>query len=259
LFQDRDLEFGPLLQQRDALGRNRITNQNIHKMDAQCKPAVFVEQIGVPLPAVPWLFAAGALIGGIRQNELVCGAGRRHGRLVAGRFDLVLFGALITATVCWVCCAASPWSRTRASAGRRMCSRATECEARGGEIHSRFEHAGAAAGGQFRHQRPSISFLRWLGSLLYVGSFLLVGVSFSHQLEQIMAAFASLGSGALGLVAGLVALYIGYKYFQRRRLLRELRMARITVDELHQKLEAGENPMILDLRSSRGTGTGPFR
>ena len=38
LLQDRDFEFGPLLQQRDAFGRNRITNQNIHKMDAQCRP-----------------------------------------------------------------------------------------------------------------------------------------------------------------------------------------------------------------------------
>src|SRR5437762_12625873 len=34
-----------------------------------------------------------------------------------------------------------------------------------------------------------------------------------------------------------------------RSLLRELRMARITVTELRQKLEAGENPVILDLRS----------
>jgi rhodanese-related sulfurtransferase len=74
-------------------------------------------------------------------------------------------------------------------------------------------------------------------------------VLFSHQLEAIIAALASLGTGALGLVAGLFVLYIGYKYFQRYRLLRELRMARITVDELHQKVESGENPMILDLRS----------
>src|SRR6266508_4168142 len=48
---------------------------------------------------------------------------------------------------------------------------------------------------------------------------------------------------------GLLALYIGYKYFQRRRWLNELRMARITVDELHQMLETGENPIILDMRS----------
>src|SRR5437764_9536188 len=44
-------------------------------------------------------------------------------------------------------------------------------------------------------------------------------------------------------------MYIGYKVSQRRNLLRELRTARITVTELRQKLEAGENPVILDLRS----------
>ena len=32
-------------------------------------------------------------------------------------------------------------------------------------------------------------------------------------------------------------------------MLRELRMARITVTELRQKLETGENPVIVDLRS----------
>jgi rhodanese-related sulfurtransferase len=86
------------------------------------------------------------------------------------------------------------------------------------------------------------------GSLLYAGSFILVGILFSRQLEQVMAAVGSLGSGALGVVAGLAALYIGYKYFQRHRLLRELRVARISVDELHRKLESGESPVILDLR-----------
>src|SRR5205814_5396591 len=88
-----------------------------------------------------------------------------------------------------------------------------------------------------------------LGSLLYAGSFILVGVLFRHQLEQVIAALAGLGSGALGVVLGLAAFYIGYKYYQRQRLLKELRMARITVDELRQKQEAGENPVILDLRS----------
>jgi rhodanese-related sulfurtransferase len=87
-----------------------------------------------------------------------------------------------------------------------------------------------------------------IGSLLYVGTFMMVGVLFSRQLDQVIAAFASLGSGALALIAGLAALYIGYKYIQRQRVLRELRMARITVDELYQKLNDGENPMILDLR-----------
>lgn len=76
-----------------------------------------------------------------------------------------------------------------------------------------------------------------------------MGILFSRQLEHVMAAVGSFGRGALGLVVGLAVLFIGYKYFQRQCLLRKLRMSRITVDEQRQKLESGENLLILDLRS----------
>jgi len=97
---------------------------------------------------------------------------------------------------------------------------------------------------------PRFFFFDGLGSLLYSACFILLGVLFSHQLEQVIDALAGLGGSALALMVGLAALYIGYKYYQRQRLLKELRMARITVDELHQQLESGENPIILDLRSA---------
>jgi rhodanese-related sulfurtransferase len=88
-----------------------------------------------------------------------------------------------------------------------------------------------------------------LGSLLYAGCFLLLGALFSRQLEQVINALGRLGGGALAVVGGLAALYLGYKFWQRQRLLGGLRMARITVDELRQMQEAGESPVILDLRS----------
>jgi rhodanese-related sulfurtransferase len=84
--------------------------------------------------------------------------------------------------------------------------------------------------------------------LLYAACFIFGGVLFSRQLEQVFSALTSLGHGAFALVIAFLTFYLGYKYYQRRRLLIELRMARITVDELHRQLEAGENPFILDLR-----------
>jgi rhodanese-related sulfurtransferase len=93
-------------------------------------------------------------------------------------------------------------------------------------------------------------FFDGIGSLLYAGGFVLLGFLFSRQLEQVMAALSDLGGRALALVAVLAGAYIGYKFFQRRRLLRELRAARITVAELRERLDAGENPLILDLRGS---------
>jgi rhodanese-related sulfurtransferase len=89
-----------------------------------------------------------------------------------------------------------------------------------------------------------------LGSLLYGGTFLCLGYLFSDQIEQIAAAIADIGGSALSVLAVIAGLYIAYKYWQRRRLLRELRTARITVDELRRKQEAGESLVIVDLRSS---------
>jgi rhodanese-related sulfurtransferase len=88
-----------------------------------------------------------------------------------------------------------------------------------------------------------------LGSLLYGSCFILLGFLFSAQIQRIVSVLSSVGGSALGLMAGLIVLYIAYKYWQRQRLLHALRVARITADELHQMLETGESPVILDLRS----------
>jgi rhodanese-related sulfurtransferase len=44
--------------------------------------------------------------------------------------------------------------------------------------------------------------------------------------------------------------FIAAKWWQRYRFLRSLRMARITVDELNALLEQGEEPLIIDVRTS---------
>jgi rhodanese-related sulfurtransferase len=88
-----------------------------------------------------------------------------------------------------------------------------------------------------------------LGALLYGSTFLGLGYAFRHQIDQIGAAIAHIGGSALTLILIVAAAWVSYKFWQRQRLLRELRTARITVAELRQKLDAGENPVILDLRS----------
>jgi rhodanese-related sulfurtransferase len=88
-----------------------------------------------------------------------------------------------------------------------------------------------------------------VGSVLYGGGLLVLGVVFRDQLDQVLAALVKLGNGGLIAIAGLVPAYIGFKYLQRSRLLRQLRMARLTVDELRRRQLAGEELLILDLRA----------
>jgi rhodanese-related sulfurtransferase len=42
--------------------------------------------------------------------------------------------------------------------------------------------------------------------------------------------------------------YVAYKLFARQRFLRELRIARIGVDDLKARIDSGENLVIVDLR-----------
>jgi len=210
--------------------------------------AVFVEQMGVPLPAAPWLLAAGALAVTGNIHWLVAITAATSASMFA---DLIWFylgrygGHRVLNLLC------------RISLEPDSCVRRTQ------DLFTRYGMRGVVAAkfipglstlapplaGSSGVGAPRFFFFDGLGSLLYAGCFILLGVLFSRQLEQVIDALSRLGSGALGGVVGLLALYVGYKFFQRRKLLNELRMARITVDELHRMQETGENPIILDLRS----------
>jgi membrane protein DedA with SNARE-associated domain/rhodanese-related sulfurtransferase len=209
---------------------------------------VFIEQIGIPLPAVPWLLAAGTLVATGKMNWAVALSAATFSSLLA---DMIwfFFGRFYGHRVLNLIC--------RISLEPDSCVRRTQ------DIFTRNGMRGVIAAkfipglstlappmaGNSGVSAPRFLFFDGLGSLLYGGSFILVGALFSRQLGQVIHAIAGLGGSAFGVVAGLAALYIGYKYYQRQRLLNELRMARITVDELYQKQKAGETLVILDLRS----------
>jgi membrane protein DedA with SNARE-associated domain/rhodanese-related sulfurtransferase len=211
--------------------------------------AVFIEQIGIPLPAAPWLLAAGALAGAGKMNWMTALAAAGMGSVLA---DLIWFylGRFYGTRVLRLLC--------RISLEPDSCVRRTQ------GVFTRYGMKGLVAAkfipglstlapplaGSYGVKTSRFLFFDGLSSLLYAGCFIVVGVLFSRQLEQVINALAGLGRSALVVVAGLAALYIGYRYFQRRRLLNDLRMARITVDELHQRQEAGEVLLILDLRSA---------
>jgi hypothetical protein len=60
------------------------------------------------------------------------------------------------------------------------------------------------------------------------------------------------------LVVGALALYILRKYILRRRFLRELFVARITPEELKQKMDAGEDIAVIDVRHSLDFEADPY-
>lgn len=208
---------------------------------------VFAEQLGLPLPAIPLLLAAGALAG-------------------AGRLSLAV--SLITA-VCGALLADVLWYELGRRRGNRvlqwLCRISLEPDSCVRRTEGVFARHGARSllvakflpglstvapplAGIFGMQPARFLLFDAAGALFWAGSFLGLGYAFSGQLESVAERALSLGGALLVLLAGALAAYIGWKFIARQRFLRELRIARITPEELKEKLEAGEEMVIVDLR-----------
>jgi len=210
---------------------------------------VLVEQLGLPVPSVPLLLAAGAL----------AGRGRLSLSLVAG---LPIVAALMSDAL-WYQLGRRRGVKVlqflcRISLEPDSCVRRTEnVFARHGArslVVAKFvpglNTAAPPLAGVFRMRLSRFLFFDALGVMVWVGAFVGLGYVFSDQLERVADHALRLGTGLLVLLLVALAGYIGWKYLHRRRFLRELRIARITPEELKRKLDAGEDVVVVDLRHS---------
>ena len=87
-------------------------------------------------------------------------------------------------------------------------------------------------------------------ALLWAAVPVTAGFFFSTEVEWLLTWLASMGTGTLAVIAGIVLAYILMKVIQRYLLIRFLRMVRIDAAELRTMMDEGRAPMILDVRSS---------
>lgn len=88
------------------------------------------------------------------------------------------------------------------------------------------------------------------GSALWVGVCMALGALFRRQVSELLDKLESWGLVA-GVVVGVVlAAYIGFKWWERRRFYESVRMARITVDELRSLMHGQHKPLVVDLRGA---------
>jgi membrane protein DedA with SNARE-associated domain len=209
---------------------------------------VLAEQSALPIPSAPLLLAAGALI--------------RAGRLE-------VFSAL-------ACCAIAAmiadgfWFRLGRTRGWRilnlLCRVSLEPDSCVRQTESAFLKYGLrsllvskfvpglnaiAAPLAGASKSPYGRFLIYdaAGAALWSGAYFALGYVFATQLEMLLAYTSTMGSGLLILFAVLLVLWIARKYVQRQLFLRQLKGDRITPEELQARLNAGEDLVIVDLRS----------
>jgi rhodanese-related sulfurtransferase len=88
-----------------------------------------------------------------------------------------------------------------------------------------------------------------LGAGLWVGASIVAGALLRTQIERLLPQAAQVGGTAAGVLLLLLAAYIAYRWWERRRFYAALNMARISVEELRQEIEKGAAPVIVDVRS----------
>lgn len=108
----------------------------------------------------------------------------------------------------------------------------------------------APLAGTLRMPRARFHVWNALGALLWCGGFLALGRLFAAQVASVLAVADRVGGGMAALGIGLLAAFAGWRAWRRRRVLAELRMARIEPDELRRRLDAGESIVVVDLRAA---------
>jgi membrane protein DedA with SNARE-associated domain/rhodanese-related sulfurtransferase len=219
---------------------------------------VLLDQLGLPVPAIPTLIVAGAVaaegklpIATLFAGAVVACLAADATWYLAGRF----YGNRVMKVLC------------RISLNPDSCVSQTQ---------SRFERWGANAlvlakfipglsiiapplAGATHMTVVRFLVLSTVGSALWVGAGMGAGMLLSSQIEQLLPHLLDVGSAAVKLILLILALYIVYKWWERRRFLALLRMARISVDELYRMVESGNAPVVVDVRSQTARTLEPRR
>ena len=209
---------------------------------------VFLEQLGLPIPAYPTLVIAGALISP-EQFSL----------------PVLLLTAIVAAVI-----ADTFWYFAGRKYGNKVLSKLCKislspdaCVAQSQSLFLKFgapallickfvpgfASISSALAGSTGTKLIVFLIMDALGAALWAGSALWLGSLFSNAIDELMNVLIEMGKWGMLLVLFALFVFIASKWWERQRFLKDLRMARISVEELNALLSKGETPIILDTRA----------
>lgn len=218
---------------------------------------VLAEQIGLPIPAIPVLLSAGA-VAGDGQASIIA--------VTALSFTACLLGDMV-------------WFELGRHRGRQtlslLCRISLEPDACVRRTENFFLTHGIRAlilakfipglstlapalAGLFRISIERFMLFNGIGALLWSFSFVLLGYVFSDQIGYVAELAVRFGKTATVILTATLGGYLLYKYLHRRRLLRELRVARISPGELKQLMDDCQPLVVVDLRGALDHVADPY-
>jgi membrane protein DedA with SNARE-associated domain len=210
---------------------------------------VFLEQLGVPVPAMPLFIVAGALVA--------------EGRLAGPRLLLAILGSALAADTLWFFLGRKyGWHVLRLLCGLSLQTDA--CVQKTSSAYDRFGLKTLL----FAKFVPGLSavsvpvsgalkapYLRFLahdaaGTLIWAGAGIGLGAVFHRQVDAVLDLLRRFGAGALGLLVSALAVYLAVRLWRRQKALADLRMARMSPATLAERLLAGDDSVVVvDVRN----------
>jgi membrane protein DedA with SNARE-associated domain len=219
---------------------------------------VLLTQLGLPLPALPLLIVAGALI--------------HDGQMAAmPLFAVAAFGSLMGDTA---------WFYAGRRYGYRvlktLCKVAIEPDTCVKQTENIYERWGAPSlmlakfipgfatiapplAGAMRLTLPVFVAYSVVGALLWTGAAVIVGLLFHTQVDWVIQKLSDMGGGAALVLGSVLVFYLVVRWIERVLFIRLIRSVRITVEELRELMSREPLPMILDVRAPSARRMDPRR
>jgi membrane protein DedA with SNARE-associated domain len=219
---------------------------------------VLLAQLGLPLPAMPMLIVAGALVA--------------EGSVQVAPLALTVVIASLMGDVPWYLAGRRYGYRVL----RTLCRVSMEPDSCVKQTETIFTRWGPASlvfakyvpgfstvapplAGTMRLRVSQFILYSAAAAVLWALLPLLAGFFFHREVERLLMALESMGTGAAMVLAGAVLAYVAAKAVERYLLIRFLRMVRISVPDLRRALDDGPPPIILDVRSALAREAEPRR
>ncbi len=209
---------------------------------------VLTEQLGLPLPAGLFMFSAGVLSGLGHFSFAVSFVYAVLACLLGDQFWYQVGFRRGGAVLAWLC---------RISFNPDTCVRRTQ------NIFDRYgskfllivkffpglNAIAAPLSGILKMSFPRFVLFDSLGAFIWAGSFIGLGFLLSHQIGRAGEYPGWIGSLFWGGVFGIFVFTIVWKYIGRQRFLYRFRSARISPEELKEKIDTDQELLILDVRN----------
>ncbi len=210
---------------------------------------VLLEQVGLPIPALPTLVLAGALAA--------------EGKLSA---PWILVAAVAASTAADV-----PWYLIGRRLGyrvlRTVCRLSVSPETCVRDTESVFERFGPRSlviakfipgystvapplAGILGTPMPAFLLYNTAGATVWAGAAVVGGMFFHGTVEKLVGTLEALGSWGLALLVLGLILYVLWRWARLVHFQQTLRLARISVEELRRLMDEGHHPLVLDVRTN---------